>query len=153
MGINQITANQKWMHHALDLAKQAEQSGEVPVGAVLVKDQTIIAQGFNQTIQLCDPTAHAEIIVLRHAAKQLGNHRLINTTLYVTLEPCIMCLGALIQARIETLVYAANEPNGGLIHNIFELLSDQLNHTIHIVDNVLADESSLLLKNFFASKR
>src|SRR3990167_11165131 len=107
--------HQRWMQRALTLAKQAEKIGEVPVGAVLVFNDEIIGEGYNQPISQCDPTAHAEMIALRQGAKTLGNYRLLGTTLYVTLEPCVMCAGAMVHARISRLVFGAKDPKVGAI--------------------------------------
>lgn len=143
-----------FMHRALTLARQAEQAGEVPVGAVVVKNNEIIAEGFNQPIATQDPTAHAEIVALRAAAIHLKNYRLIDTTLYVTLEPCAMCVGALLQARVSRLVFGAVDPRGGAVSSVFELLSEpRLNHRIHWQSGVLAQACGDLLKTFFQARR
>jgi len=143
-----------WMSCALEQANLAQQQDEVPIGAVLVKDNKLIASGFNQPISSTDPTAHAEIICLRNAAQQLGNYRLPNTTLYVTLEPCAMCAGAIIQARIARVVYAANEPRSGAIKSVFQLFDNQtLNHRVDVSSGILAEESAQILKQFFKLKR
>lgn len=146
--------DQYWMEQALALAREAEKNNEVPVGAILVKDEQCIATGYNKTISDCDPSAHAEIIVLRNAAKQLGNHRLTGTTLYVTLEPCIMCAGAMIQARIERLVYAAQDPRAGAVDSVFQTLQHpQLNHCIHSTSGIFSERSAILLRQFFQRRR
>lgn len=143
-----------YMQQALDQARQAEMAGEVPVGAVLVKQGEIIASGFNQPILSCDPTAHAEIMALRQAGQQQANYRLTDTTLYVTLEPCIMCLGAILHARVERLIYAASDPKVGAV-SLLRALSQQacFNHHLEVEGGVLAEESSQLLKTFFRRKR
>jgi tRNA(adenine34) deaminase len=144
----------KFMQRAVMLAQLAEQAGEVPIGAVLVKNNEIIAEGFNQPIATHDPTAHAEIVALRAAAKQLNNYRLIDTTLYVTLEPCAMCVGAMLHARIQRLVFAASDPRAGAVISVFELLSEpRLNHRIAWRSGVLAQECSTILKTFFQARR
>jgi tRNA(adenine34) deaminase len=144
----------QWMEQAIALAKEAEQHNEVPIGAVLVKDDQCIATGYNKTIMDCDPSAHAEIIALRQAAKNSGNHRLLNTTLYVTLEPCLMCAGAIIQARITRLVYAARDPRAGAVDSVFNTLQHpQLNHRVECTDGILAEQSAALLQQFFKQRR
>lgn len=149
-----MQTDEHFMQHALKLAEYAEHNGEVPVGAVLVKDNIIIAEGWNQPISTHDPSAHAEMIALRKAGYTLSNYRLPDTTLYVTLEPCVMCVGAMIHARIKRLVYAASEPRTGAVTSVFELLDDDLhNHNIEVTSGVLADESSELLKSFFKHRR
>lgn len=134
-----------WMRLALDLAKHAADLNEVPVGAVIVLDDKLIGSGFNQPISSQDPTAHAEIIAIRNAAKILNNYRLVNTTMYVTLEPCAMCAGALIHARIKRLVFGASDPKAGT--------ANQFNHTVNCSGGILADDSSNLLREFFLRRR
>ena len=142
------------MQEALAEARAAAEAGEVPIGAVVVHDGKILARSGNRTIRDCDPTAHAEIVVLREAAKKLGNYRLAETTLYVTLEPCAMCAGAIIQARVPRLVYAADDPKGGAFRTCFELLtSPKLNHQVEVTPSVLAAEATSLLQSFFAARR
>ncbi len=144
----------KWMQHAIKLAKHAESIDEVPVGAVLVKDNQLIAEGWNQPITSNDPTAHAEMVALRAAAQTLANYRLVNTTLYITLEPCSMCAGALIHARVKRVVFGATDLRTGAAGSVFNILNTtKLNHTIDIQQNVLAQECSELLTNFFKNKR
>lgn len=143
-----------FMRAALDEARQAALSGEVPVGAVVVALGRIIARAGNRTITDCDPTAHAEIVVLREAAHAIGTHRLLGADLYVTIEPCAMCAGAMIQARIARLIYGADDPKTGAVRSCFSLLSDpRLNHRVEVVPGVLAEESAALLQNFFAARR
>jgi tRNA(adenine34) deaminase len=143
-----------YMSEALAEASQAAERGEVPIGAVLVLDEKIIARAGNRTITHCDPTAHAEILALREAALRVGNYRLLGATLYVTIEPCAMCAGAMLQARIARLVYGADEPKGGAVHSCFEVLShDRTNHRIEITKGVHAEQSIALLQNFFAARR
>ncbi len=143
-----------WMEKALFLAQKAEAVSEVPVGAVLVKDNQLIAEGWNQPITSHDATSHAEIMAMRAAGKKLNNYRLINTTMYVTLEPCSMCVGAMIHARVSKVVYGAPEPRTGALGGAFDLLAaNQHNHVFEVEAGVLADESKTLLQNFFRSRR
>ncbi|WP_394751684.1 tRNA adenosine(34) deaminase TadA [Crenothrix sp.] len=153
MGISPSN-DEAWMRYAIRLAQRAEQQGEVPVGAVLVKDDQCIAEGWNASISLHDPSAHAEIVALRMAGKALGNYRLINTTLYVTLEPCVMCMGALSQARVNRLVFGASDPKRGAVCSALALADASfLNHQITWQGGILADECATLLKDFFRAKR
>ncbi|MCX7124603.1 MAG: tRNA adenosine(34) deaminase TadA [Gammaproteobacteria bacterium] len=146
--------DQRWMQHALLLAKKAIAENEVPVGAVITCDNELVSEGWNQPIQLNDPTAHAEIMALRNAAKKLNNYRLNNTTLYVTLEPCTMCVGAMIHARIDRLVFGAFDPKAGAVKSVFQLLdTPNFNHKIKLTGGVLSDESAFLLKAFFKLRR
>lgn len=149
-----LKTDKQFIQHALMLAKKAESEGEVPVGAVIVCDNEIIAEGWNQPIQLHDPSAHAEMMALRKAAQHIKNYRLKNTTLYVTLEPCAMCVGAMIHARIERLVFGAYDPKAGAVKSTFQLLSDpRHNHAIQWTGDVCADECAAVLKAFFKQKR
>ncbi len=142
--------DQKWMYHALELTKK----GEVPVGAIIVQNDICIAEGWNQPIASCDPTAHAEIIALRQAAKYLHNYRLIDATLYVTLEPCTMCAGAIIQARIKRVVFGAYDEKAGAAGSRFDILRDtRHNHQVECVSGVLAQECKQCLSNFFIHRR
>ena len=142
------------MRLALDEARQAASKGEVPVGAVLVIDGRVIASGHNQQIAMSDPSAHAEIVVLRAAACRLENYRLPGSTLYVTLEPCAMCAGALVHARVGRLVYGASEPRAGAIRSQMGLLDAPfLNHRVTVTEGVGAEESADLLRSFFAARR
>jgi tRNA(adenine34) deaminase len=144
----------EFMQLALEEARASAAAGEVPIGALLVHEDKILAQSGNRTIRDNDPTAHAEIVVIREAAQILANYRLAGTTLYVTLEPCSMCAGAMIQARIPKLIYAADDPRGGAVQSCFEVLSHpSLNHKVEVVSGVLAAESSALLQSFFAARR
>lgn len=146
--------DEQWMREALLLARQAEAAGEVPVGAVLVKDGKLIGSGWNQPIGAHDPTAHAEVMALRAAAKAAGNYRLVDTTLYVTLEPCAMCSGALVHARVARLVYGAADPKSGAAGSVFDLVrTDKLNHRLAVEGGVLAEECGGLLREFFSRKR
>jgi tRNA(adenine34) deaminase len=144
----------EFMYAALDLARQAAVAGEVPVGAVVVKDGAIIGRGYNQPISLHDPTAHAEVMAMRNAAQQLGNYRLTGCDLYVTLEPCAMCAGAIMHARIARVMYGASDPKTGACGSVINLFAEsQLNHHTEVAGSVLADESSILLREFFTGRR
>lgn len=143
-----------WMRHALVLAERAEQQGEVPVGAVLVLDGQVIGEGWNQSVGRHDPTAHAEILALRDGGARLGNYRLVDSTLYVTLEPCVMCAGALIHSRIGRLVYGAADPKTGAAGSVFSLLDDpRHNHRVQVSGGILAGECSEQLSAFFRRRR
>lgn len=144
----------KWMQHAVDLAYQAQAIGEVPVGAVLVEGDEVVGEGFNTLIRDHDPSAHAEMTAIRNAARRLGNYRLPGTTLYVTLEPCAMCAGAIVQARIARVVYGADDPRSGAARSVFCILDNPaLNHRCEVVSGVLASESSAMLRDFFRARR
>lgn len=146
--------DEKWMQHALTLAKKAQQQGEVPVGAVIIQNNALISEGWNQPISNNDPTAHAEIQAIRAASLKNNNYRLPNTTLYVTLEPCLMCAGAMIHSRIERLIYATKEPKTGAAGSCFDVFNHQrLNHHVNCEHGLLADESSQLLRQFFKTRR
>lgn len=143
-----------FMRSALDLAGQAQNAGEVPVGAVVVKNGVIIGRGYNCPISAADPTAHAEVMALRDAAQHMGNYRLEDCTLYVTLEPCAMCVGAIFHARIARLVYGAADPKTGACGSVIDLPAEmKLNHHTHVTGSVLAEEGSNRLKQFFAERR
>ena len=147
-------ADIKWMQRAFELAKLAEENGEVPIGAVIVLNDEIIGEGYNQVISLCDPSAHAEILALRQAAKKIDNYRIVNAKLYTTLEPCCMCAGALIHARIKSLYFATPDPKAGACGSQFQLINnDILNHKVSFSGGVLQEECSWLLKNFFKKRR
>ena len=149
-----MESNIQFMQAALEEARSAAAAGEVPIGAVLAHGGKILARSGNSTIRDNDPTAHAEIIVLREAARLLGNYRLAGTTLYVTIEPCCMCAGAIIQARVPRLVYGADDPKGGAVRSCFEILSHpSLNHQVEVTSGVLAAESAAILQSFFAERR
>lgn len=142
------------MRRALDLAHEAQRAGEVPVGAVIVKDGAIVGEGWNRPISTHDPSAHAEMIAMRSAAQQLGNYRLLDTTLYVTLEPCAMCAGAMVHARVKRLVYAAADPRAGAAGSIFNIVQHEaLNHRLEVSAGLLAHECATVLRAFFASRR
>ena len=146
--------DEKWMRRALELADKAAAQGEVPVGALVVRDGAVIGEGWNQMIGNSDPTAHAEIVAMRAASRTIGNYRLTETTLYVTLEPCTMCAGAVIHARVERLVFAATEPKSGVICSRASLLDEPwYNHKLEWQGGVLADESSAKLQAFFKARR
>ena len=143
-----------WMRRALDLAERARSEGEVPVGAVLVMEDDCIGEGWNRPISAHDPTAHAEIGALRAGAAHMGNYRLPGATLYVTLEPCAMCAGAIILARLKRLVYAAADPRAGAAGSVFNILqSSQLNHRVELASGILEKEAATLLQTFFRERR
>lgn len=147
-------SDEYWLCYALQLAEHAYQQGEVPVGAVLVRDQQVLGEGWNQSISQHDPTAHAEIIALRAAGLAAGNYRLPNTTLYVTLEPCVMCAGALLHARVERVVFGAYDPKTGAAGSRFDVLLDQRhNHQIELVGGVLQQDCVTQLQAFFKERR
>ncbi|MCH9636369.1 MAG: tRNA adenosine(34) deaminase TadA [Candidatus Rickettsiella isopodorum] len=150
--MNFLQNDKIYMKQALKAAELAEMSGEVPVGAVLVLNKQIICTAYNQTLTHCDPTAHAEVLLLQQAAKQLKNHRLLETTLYVTLEPCLMCVGAMIQARIKRLVFGAYDTRFGVLTNQWHLFK-ALNHTFTVTDGVLTEVCAEKLQQFFKHKR
>jgi tRNA(adenine34) deaminase len=143
-----------FMQRALDLARKAERAGEVPVGAVIVRDGRIIAEGANCPIGSRDPTAHAEMIALRAASAASDSYRLTGTTLYATLEPCAMCAGAMVHARVQRLVYGATDPRAGAAGSVFDIVrSAALNHRIDCTSGVLAEDCGTLLREFFAARR
>ncbi|CDL81193.1 tRNA adenosine(34) deaminase TadA [Xenorhabdus szentirmaii] len=147
-------SDEYWMRRAMELAMQAQAKGEIPVGAVLVANNKIIAEGFNCPITDHDPTAHAEIIALRRGGRQLQNYRLLNTTLYVTLEPCVMCAGAMIHSRIQRLVYGASDMKTGAAGSLIDILRHPgMNHQMEIIGGVLAEECSTMLSSFFRQRR
>ena len=143
-----------FMHLALEQARLAEAAGEVPVGAVLVMEGALVARGFNCPISAVDPTAHAEIVTLREAARALGNYRLAGATLYVTVEPCLMCVGALVHARVARVVFGAAEPKTGALGSTIDALANPfLNHRFDVVGGVCADETRALVQEFFQARR
>jgi tRNA(adenine34) deaminase len=143
-----------FMSRALELARLAEAAGEVPVGAVIVKDNRIVGEGWNRPIGTSDPTAHAEIIAMRHAAQVLGSYRLLDTTLYVTLEPCAMCAGAMVHARIRRLVYGATDPRAGAAGSAFNIIQNpNLNHRLQCTSGVMAEDCAAALREFFVARR
>jgi tRNA(adenine34) deaminase len=149
-----MDADLEFMHQALDEARAAALAGEVPIGAVLLHNAKIIARSGNRTIRDCDPTAHAEIVVMREAARARGNYRLAATTLYVTIEPCSMCAGAIVQARVPRLVYGCDDPKGGAVRSCFGILShSRLNHQVEVTSDILAPDCAALIQSFFAERR
>jgi len=142
------------MEEALRCAQRALEAGEVPVGAVVVCNGRIVGRGWNRNITACDPTAHAEVVALREAGAAVGNHRLEDCALFVTIEPCAMCAGAMVHARIRRLVYGADDPKAGAVHSVMQVLNHpQLNHTVEVRRGVLAGRSAEVLQSFFRSRR
>ncbi|HSQ05842.1 MAG TPA: tRNA adenosine(34) deaminase TadA [Burkholderiales bacterium] len=149
-----MDTEERYMREALALAQMGQAAGEVPVGAVVVKDGLVIGRGYNQPVSAHDPTAHAEIVALRDAARALGNYRLTGCELYVILEPCAMCAGAILHARIARLLYGAADPKTGACGSVTDLFAQPgLNHHTVVKGGILAEESSLLLQQFFAGRR
>jgi tRNA(adenine34) deaminase len=153
-GSAQAAADERWMRVALEEAAAAEALGEVPVGAVIVRGDELVARGHNLTHTLQDPSAHAEMVAIRRAAESIGHWRLLDCTLYVTLEPCTMCSGAIVLARIPRLVYAAADPKAGMSGSLGNLVQDpRLNHRVQLVTGVLAGEAGEVLRAFFRARR
>lgn len=153
MGLR-VTAHEQFMRSALEEANKAAELGEVPVGAVVVLGGEIIARGCNRNLLDRDPSAHAEIVALRGAGMAVGNHRVLDCDLYVTIEPCAMCAGALVQARLKRLIYGAADPKAGAVSSVLQVLNHPaLNHQMEVVPGVLADECAALLQGFFRSRR
>ena len=151
---SQSTNHERWMREALSLAHQAAEADEVPVGAIVVHNGEIIGRGFNQPIRSCDATAHAEIVAIRSASQLRSNYRLPGTTVYVTIEPCTMCLGAMIHARVDRLVFGATEPRAGAVVSQGSLIkAGHFNHQLSFIDGVLAEECSSLMQSFFRNRR
>jgi tRNA(adenine34) deaminase len=149
-----LTDHEHWMRLALELAREAEESGEVPVGCVLVSGGEIVGQGRNSPIEMLDPTAHAEMLAMRQAAIAVGNYRLSDATLYCTLEPCPMCAGALVAARVKTLVFGARDLRFGGVRSKFQIAdSPLLNHRVEVIEGVLGAESTAMLQRFFREAR
>jgi tRNA(adenine34) deaminase len=149
-----ITDDERFLREALALAREAEAAGEAPIGAVVVRSDKIIGRGRNSPISTHDPTAHAEILALRQAGAALGNYRLEGSTLYVTLEPCVMCAGAMVHARVQRLVFGARDLRFGGVRSKFRLAdSEILNHRVEVVEGVLADECVALMQDFFQKRR
>ncbi len=154
LATKQITGDESWMGKALNLAQYAESAGEVPVGAVLVINGEHIAEGWNQPISKNDPSAHAEIIALRAAGQLSNNYRLVDSTLYFTLEPCVMCAGAIINARVARVVFGAYDPKAGAAGSVFDVLSsNRLNHSPEVYGGVLESQCADQLQSFFKDKR
>lgn len=152
--MNENPKHMEFMKAALNEAGAAGSRGEVPIGAVVVLDGVIVSRAGNRTIGDCDPTAHAEVVALRETAHKIGNHRLLGTILYVTIEPCAMCAGAMIQARISRLVYGADDPKAGAVRSCFSILEhEKLNHRVDVTSGVLAEQSVELLRAFFEMRR
>ena len=152
--LNPLQPHDVWMRRALDMAIAAHDQGEVPVGAVIVHEERVIAEAGNQRETLKDPTAHAEMIAITQAAEVLGSWRLLDCTLYVTLEPCTMCAGAIVQARIPFVVYGTPDPKGGACDSLFQLTSDiRLNHQSATIGGVMREDSKALLQQFFQEQR
>ena len=150
----ELATDAEFMRAAIAEAEAAGAAGEVPVGAVVVHEGRIIARGQNSVIRLSDPTAHAEVVALREAGRALSNYRLVKCTMYATLEPCVMCAGALIHARIERLVYAAADPKAGAAGSVLSVINfPGLNHTMQVASGVLQEESAMLLRTFFRDRR
>jgi tRNA(adenine34) deaminase len=149
-----METDEKWMRLALEEAFLAREEDEVPVGAVIVRGEELLVRAHNSPITLNDPSAHAEILVIREAASLLGNYRLAGTTLYVTLEPCLMCAGAILHARIERIVFGAADPKGGAVVSLYRLFDDQrLNHTVAVTEGILRETCAEILSGFFHAKR
>jgi tRNA(adenine34) deaminase len=148
------TPDELWMEEALRAAQRALESGEVPVGAIVLHEERIIGRGWNQNLSLSDPTAHAEIIALREAGAILGNHRLGDCELFATIEPCPMCAGAMVHARLRRLIYGADDPKAGAVHSVVQVLNHpQLNHQMEVQGGVLAAKCAELLQTFFRARR
>ena len=145
--------DESFMALCLEAAAEAAQAGEVPVGAIVVREGVVVGRGFNQPIGSSDPTAHAEILALREAAREAGNYRLPGATLYVTVEPCLMCVGAIVHARIGTVVYGVADPKGGAVRSLLDPNTLPLNHRFEVVEGVLADDCRHLLQDFFRERR
>ena len=151
---NREKADREFMNAALEEAGKAAAGGEVPIGAILVMEGRIVARAGNRTIKDCDPTAHAEMVALREAAAKIGNYRLVGATMYVTLEPCAMCAGAMVQARVERLVYGADDAKAGAVRSCFAIFEHpRLNHRVEATSGVMAEEAAAVLKDFFAERR
>ena len=149
-----VECDRSFMARAIVLAREAARAGEVPVGAVIVKDGLIIGEGWNRPISTQDPSAHAEMIAMRNAANALANYRLLDTTLYVTLEPCAMCAGAMVHARVKRLVYAAMDPRAGAAGSVFNIVQHSaLNHRLECEGGVMAEECGAMLRGFFLARR
>ncbi len=151
---DEVHSDELWMEEALRCAQRALEAGEVPVGAVVVSNGRIVGRGWNRNIRDGDPTAHAEVVALREAGAAVGNHRLEGCELFVTIEPCAMCAGAMMHARIQRLVYGADDPKAGMVHSVLAVLNHpQLNHKIEVRSGVLAGRSAEVLQSFFRNRR
>ena len=151
---DEVPSDELWMEEALRCARRALEAGEVPVGAVVVSNGRVVGRGWNRNIRDCDPTAHAEVVAMREAGAAVGNHRLEDCELFVTIEPCAMCAGAIMHARIKRLVYGADDPKAGMVHSVLAVLNHpQLNHKIEVCSGVLAGRSAEVLQSFFRSRR
>ncbi|MEC7875583.1 MAG: tRNA adenosine(34) deaminase TadA [Pseudomonadota bacterium] len=149
-----MNVDEEWMQHAFQLAKKSKEHDEVPVGAIVVYEDEIIGKGWNQPILSHDPTAHAEMMALKNAGEKIGNYRLPKSTMYVTLEPCVMCAGAIVHARIARLVYAVDDEKTGACGSVFNMVqTDKLNHRVRIEKGVLEKECRTLIQDFFKEKR
>jgi tRNA(adenine34) deaminase len=150
----EVSQDETWMAHALELARTAEAEGEVPVGAVIVLNGQAIGEGHNRTVSDADPTGHAEVVAIRAAAEHLGGWRLLETTLYVSLEPCAMCAGAIVLARIPRVVFAAPDPKAGMAGSLENLLQDaRLNHRCEVLGGVMGEEAGNMIRAFFRARR
>jgi len=148
------TAAERWMQEALEEARRAEAQGEIPVGAIVLINEKVVGRGHNHSIRSHDPTAHAEVVALRHAAHSMRNYRLPGSILVVTVEPCMMCVGAMIHARVDELIFGAADPKAGAVQSVFQMASvPQLNHQIAVTPGVLSEECGGLLRAFFESRR
>jgi tRNA(adenine34) deaminase len=151
---DKLSSDELWMEEALRCAQRALKAGEVPVGAVAVRQGRVVGRGWNRNLTDCDPTAHAEIVALREAGRNVGNHRLVDCELFATIEPCAMCAGAAVHARLRRLVYGADDPKAGAIHSILQVVNHpSLNHQMDIRGGVLAGRSAELLQSFFKNRR
>lgn len=149
-----MLSDEDWMRQCLALADEAEALGEVPVAALVVADGVVLGRGYNRNIIDCDPSAHAEIVAMREAGRAAGNHRLVGATLYCTLEPCVMCAGAIVHARLQRLVYAADDPKTGAIGSVFDVIADtRHNHRVEVIRGVLAESAGERLRSFFKRRR
>ena len=149
-----MSSDEQWMEAALQQATEAERIGEVPVGAVIVCNDAIVGRGMNRNLKDADPTAHAEVVALRDAARTLGTQRLVDCEMFVTIEPCAMCAGALTHARIRRLVYGADDPKAGAVHSVMQVLNHpQLNHHMEVLSGVLQERCGQRLRDFFRSRR
>lgn len=152
--INPLQIHEHWMRHAMDQARRAFDEGEVPVGAIVVHEERVIAEAYNQRETLKDPTAHAEMIAITQAAQSLDSWRLLDCRLYVTLEPCPMCAGAIVQCRLPTVIYGASDPKGGAVQTLYNITTDsRLNHQATVMGGVMQDQSRAILQEFFAQRR